>query len=440
MSTPSAPSIDWDHVTEEATDILSRYITIDTSNPPGREEAAAQFLADLLRRDGIDDIQFYDAGGEGRVSMSARLRGDGSRWPLILLNHTDVVPAEPSAWQEPPFSGAVKDDLIWGRGALDMKSMAVMELMATSLMRRHQIPHRRDIVFLAVADEEEGGEYGINFLDQNYPEVLDAEYVLNEGAWGSTEVLGVRRPVFNCSVSEKGPLWLTLKTQGRPGHGAVPLGDNAVERLVQALARIQSWQHPFTVVPEVELHFRRLHEAGILPQKPSVASIEQIARNNIVIRALITDTISTTGFKAGYKHNVIPATAEATLDCRLLPGTDHAAFADELKRVIDDPKVQVECAYNSSTPPSPVESELLKIIQDVVQEHVEDAPVLPSVSPAFTDSRIFRQRGITAYGFIPILLEPLEAASLHGHNERISIQNLRLGCQMLFEIVRRLCL
>ncbi|MGB6895205.1 MAG: M20/M25/M40 family metallo-hydrolase [Dehalococcoidia bacterium] len=439
MAVSSSPPIDWDQVTEEATDILSRYLAIDTSNPPGREEVAARFLADILRREGIEDIQFYDAGGEGRVSMSARLPGDGSRRPLILLNHTDVVPAEPSAWEEPPFSGVVKEGVIWGRGALDMKSMGVMELMAALLMHRHRIPRRRDIVFLAVADEETGSEYGIEFLDRNHPQVFEAEYVLNEGGWGSTEVFGVRRPIFNCAVSEKGPLWLTLKTEGRAGHGSVPHGDNALERLVRALARIEAWDRPTTILPEVELYFRRLHQGGILSEEPTPASIEEMAQDNILVQAITRDTVSITGCTAGYKHNVIPATAEATLDCRLLPGNDPQAFVDQMKQVIDDPRVTVEQVFSSGTMTSSVQTELFGIVEEVARDHIEEALVLPSVSAGFTDSRAFRRRGITAYGLIPILLEPLEAASIHGHNERISVQNLRLGTQILFEVVRRLC-
>jgi len=426
-------------VTAEATDILSRYLRIDTSNPPGREEAAARFLAEILRGEGIGEIQFYDAGGEGRVSMSARLAGDGSKRPLILLNHMDVVPAEASAWEEPPFSGAVKEGVIWGRGALDMKGMGVMELMAVLLVHRHGVAQRRDIVFLAAADEEMGGEHGIEFLDRNHPEVLDAEYVLNEGGWGSTEAFGVRRPTFNCSVGEKGPVWLNLKTEGRSGHGSVPHGDNALERLVEALARIQAWERPTTILPEVEQYFRSLYEGGILSEEPTPAFIEGMAQDNILVRAITSDTISVTTCQAGRKHNVIPATAEATLDCRLLPGHDAGAFTDQVRKVIDDPRVTVEEVFSSGTVASPVQTELFGIMEEVVREHVEEALVLPSVSAAFTDSRPFRRRGITAYGFMPILVEPLEAATIHGHNERISVQNVRLGTQILFEVVSRIC-
>ena len=438
----NAPAIDWDQVTQEATDILTRYLTIDTTNPPGNEEPAAHVLADILRKEGIDDITFYAASDEtskGRVSMRARLPGDGSARPFILLNHTDVVPVERDGWDEEPFAGIVKDGVIWGRGAIDMKSMGVMELMACLLMRRQGIPLRRDLVFFAVADEEAGSEYGVEFLAREHPESLEAEFVLNEGGWGNTELMGVKRPAFNCAVSEKGPCWLKLTVEGFPGHASVPHSGNALDRLVRALHRVQEWQQPQTVVPELDEYFARAHRAGFMEEEPTDQAIARMAEQNLLIRALTRNTISITTAHAGVKHNVIPAVAEATLDCRLLPGTDSDAFIEELRQVIDDPKVHIEKVLDSSTPPSPIDTELMRVMEDVVRDHIEEAVVLPGVSAGFTDSRVFRRRGTTAYGFIPMVLEPREAAAMHGHNERVSIENLGLGCQMLFEIVRRIC-
>jgi acetylornithine deacetylase/succinyl-diaminopimelate desuccinylase-like protein len=431
------PNIDWKEVMEEATDLLSRYIAVDTSNPPGNEEAAALFLADVLRREGLE-AHLYQA-APGRANLSARLPGDGSKRPLILLNHTDVVPAEPPFWQEPPFAGTVRDGVIWGRGALDMKGMAVMELMTFLLLKRHGIPLKRDVVFLALADEEAGGDVGIEWMDRHHPEVMDAEYVLNEGGGGSTELLGVRKPIFNCSVSEKGPLWLKLRAQGSPGHGSVPHDDNSLERLVRALYRVQGWQHPITVLPEMQLYLRGLRDGGVLSEIPDEKALAQIADSTPMVRAVLTNTISLTTCTAGYKHNVIPAVSEATLDCRLLPGHSPQAFVEELKGIIDDPKVEIEEVYRSDTIPSPVQTELFDVLKEVTQERVEGSLFLPYISAGFTDSRVFRQRGVVAYGLMPALLEPSDVAAIHGNNERISVENLRLGTQVLFEVARRLC-
>ena len=436
------PAIDWDAITDEATELLSEFIRIDTSNPPGREKAACDWLAGIFRRDGIHDIAFYDASddsehGADRMNMTAALSGDGSRPPLILLSHTDVVPVERQYWDFEPFSGAVSDGVIYGRGAIDMKSMGIMELMAMLIIKRRGIRQQRDIVYMALADEEAGGVWGIEWVERNHPELLDAEYVINEGGWGNAEIFGTRRPSFSCSVSEKGPLWLKLIAEGRPGHGSVPHPDNAIDRLVRALRKVQDWSRPVTLVPELRGYFDRLYRHQVLPE-PTQQAIEQLAGENIVARAILTNTVSATTLHSGIKHNVIPGIAEATLDCRLLPGQDPDDFIEQVRDIIDDAKVRIETVYASSTPASTAQTELFGVIEDVVHDHVEEALVLPSVSAGFTDSRVFRQHGITSYGFIPILLEPDEAMTVHGHNERIRIDNLRLGLQILFETVRRI--
>ena len=205
---PPTPNIDWDAITEEATTLLSEFIRIDTSNPPGREKAACEWLAAIFRREGIDEIAFYDASdgsehGAERMNMTATLRGDGSHPPLILLNHTDVVPVERQYWSFEPFSGAVVDGVIYGRGALDMKSMGVMELIAILIIRRHGLKLNRDVVYMALADEEAGGRWGIEWIEKHHPELLHADYVINEGGWGNLEVFGTNLPAFNASVSEK---------------------------------------------------------------------------------------------------------------------------------------------------------------------------------------------------------------------------------------------
>ena len=441
---PDQIRIDWDAITEEATQLLSAFIRIDTSNPPGRERAACEWLAAIFRGAGIDDIAFYDASddgeyGEDRMNMTATLAGDGSKPPLILLNHTDVVPVERQYWDFEPFSGAVTDGVIYGRGAIDMKSMGVMQLMTMLILKRNGITPKRDIVYMALADEEAGGVWGVEWIERHHPELLDAEFVINEGGWGNQEVFGTRRPSFSCSISEKGPLWLRLVAEGRPGHGSVPHPDNALERLARALVRIQEWSRPVTKVPELEGYFDRLYRHAILPE-PTPEAMVHLAGENLVAKAILTNTVSTTTARAGIKHNVIPGIAEATLDCRLLPGQDPDAFIEQVRKVIDDPKVRIETVYVSNTPASSADTELFGIIEQAVHDHVEEALVLPSVSAGFTDSRVFRKHGITAYGFIPVLLEQDEAMTVHGHNERISVENLRLGTQILFETVRRLCL
>ncbi len=434
--TPSAPPVDWDAACEEALGILREYLRIDTSNPPGRERLACDFLGAILEREGIA-FELFDA-GDDRVSLRAVLEGDGRKQPLMLLNHTDVVPVEREYWDEEPFAGIVRNGEIWGRGALDMKGLGVAELLTVLLLKRSGPPLARDVVFLAVADEEAGGTRGIEWLEAHHPEALAAEYVINEGGGGSTKLFGVERPVFTVTTGEKGPLWLRLVAEGRGGHGSVPHGDNALDRLVRALGRLHEWKREPSLSPVLEEYFERLERAGVYRGGRSIKELQKTATGDGRVRALLTNTISATTASAGVKHNVIPGRAEATLDCRLLPGVDADAFEAEVARVIDDPKVRIERVFAGASGTSAHDTELFTTIESVVRELVEDAVVTPGVTPGFTDSRVFRNRGVVAYGFSGGLTSPGHARTVHGHNERMTLDSFRLSCQMIYEVTRRM--
>lgn len=435
MASP-APAIDWDEATAEATELFSQFLAVDTANPPGNEAAACDFLGAVLRREGLA-YDLYET-GPGRVSLHCRLRGDGSAGDVILLNHTDVVPVEREFWTVEPFGGEIRDGYVWGRGALDMKCMGIFELMAVLLLKRLRLPLRRDIVFFAMADEEMGGEYGIDWFTANHPDLLKGDICLNEGAYGWAGWNGVQRPFFGFSPVEKHPLWLRLRAEGPPGHGSLPHKDNALGRLVRALDRIQSWQRPHVILPELRPLFDKLAQVGALPAVQNPADLEPLAAADRMVNAITQDTISLTTCHAGIKTNVIPAQAEATLDCRLLPGQSAENFTRMVRDVIDDPLVSVEPELASDTPASRLESDAYTIAEQIVREFDEQALILPTISSWFTDSRGFRQAGTPAYGFIPVLLEPEDYATIHGHNERLSLENVRLGTQILFELVRRL--
>ena len=430
-----APDVNWDDVQAEVVATLREYIRIDTSNPPGREETAARFLGDILEREGIAP-EYFEA-GEGRTSLRAVLKGDGRKAPVMLLNHTDVVPAETAYWQVPPFEGVLKDGCVWGRGAIDMKGMGVLELLTLLLFKRLGLTSSRDLIFLAVADEETGGSMGIEFLDRRHPALLrDAEYCLNEGGLATFQFLGARRPVFVCSPAEKGPLWLRLRAHGAPGHGSIPHNQNAAVRLVRALDAIEGWDRAVTVQPLTQAMLDGLRAGQAWPDPPP--SVEQLRAEHAAFRAMVTNTISLTTLSAGVKHNVIPASAEATLDCRLLPGASQDAFLREIREVIDDPDVELEVVFQSESGLSDWRTELVSIIQEVVTEEVEDALVLPVTSMGFTDSRVLRRRGVQAYGFIPAMMDASLAKGIHGHDERIPVSGLGSGVRILFEVVRRL--
>lgn len=439
--TPDLP-IDWNEITEHATSLLGDYIRINTTNPPGGEEAGAVFLREALRREGIES-KFYDA-GQGRVSMSARIPATINRGhkPIVLLSHIDVVPVEPSHWRMDPFSGAVVENVIWGRGALDMKGMGVMELLTLVLAKRHRIELDRDVVFVAVADEEEGGVHGVHYLADHHPEVLEASYVFNEGAYGFCEFMGREAKIVGIAPSEKSPCWLRFKAQGAPGHASVPHGKNALVKLIKALGRVEAAERRLVLTPAVEAMLRTLAQKGFLPEDldPHDENIlTMLTSMDAHLSAITHDTVSITSVHAGQKINVIPAGAEATVDCRLLPTTNPKEFVEEIRRIVDDPDVEVEVVYQHDSGMSSMDTPLVSIAAEVVREKLgPEAFLMPQLSPGFTDSHAYRWSGAQAYGFTPALLTREELGTIHGHNERLSVANLKLGTEVLFEVVRRL--
>ncbi|HEX5369450.1 MAG TPA: M20/M25/M40 family metallo-hydrolase [Dehalococcoidia bacterium] len=431
------PEIDWDDVAAEAVELLQRYICIDTTNPPGNEELATDFLADLLAAEGIESRKLFSA--PGRANLVADLPASNGDKPLVLLNHTDVVPVEADQWSVPPFDGLIKDGYVWGRGALDMKGMGVLELMTVLTLKRRGVRLRRPVRFMAVADEEAGSAYGVEWLDREHPELIDGAFVINEGGYGATSFMGVERPAFGISMAEKSPLWLTLRAKGRPGHGSAPHEDNVLDRMVRAMSAVQRWNRPYIMTPPMADALRGAHAEGYLDLNPDRASAQQLADRHRTLRNLLSNTISPTGLHTGIKHNVIPATGSATLDCRLVPGYKHAQFIEELRAVIDDPRVEIETVFASESPSTSPDTELHEAIKDVCAAVMPEAALLPRVTAGFTDSRTFRRRGIPAYGFVPMLLGPDEQGGMHGNNERISLANLRLGVEVLYRVVERVC-
>jgi acetylornithine deacetylase/succinyl-diaminopimelate desuccinylase-like protein len=426
-------TIDWEAATAEATSILREYLRIDTSNPPGNESRAVRFLGDILAREGIP-FETADAAPE-RGNLFARLgTGPGG---VCLLNHTDVVPVERQFWDRDPFAGEMVDGMVWGRGALDMKGMGVLELMVFLLLKRHGIELNCPVTFVAAADEEAGSAFGVSWLEQHRPQWLDTDLVINEGAYGLSTGKAKAAQVFQVAPTEKVPFWLKLTVRGRPGHGSVPHGDNCAEHLVQALERVSRWQQSLRILPVMRANIEAMREAGLM-RAGNDASALAAAERSPALRARLANTVSLSTLSSGIKTNVIPAEASATLDCRLLPDVDPDDFLTELRGVIADERVSIEVLNRFTGAESSMDTRFVRVVHEVVSELVEGAHVVPEMTSGFTDSRIYRLKGIPAYGFTPCLVPPEELAGIHGHNERISVENLRLGLQVLFEIVRRL--
>jgi acetylornithine deacetylase/succinyl-diaminopimelate desuccinylase-like protein len=444
-SSGAADAPDWSALTREATSILSQYLKIDTSNPPGRELPAAQFLQSLLAPERIETRVIESAPGRG--SVFARLRGDGTRKAVLLLNHLDVVPADARFWTVAPFGGEVKDGYVWGRGALDMKGAAVLQLMTMLLLKRHAVPLRADVIFLGTADEEAGGGLGAGFIVRRHWDLVkDAGVVLNEG--GGIRIDAAGRPTFAVAVSEKTPFRVTLVAAGPAGHGAMPRPDSAVHRLVAALARVGAYQAPVTVIPEVQAFYGELAEREPSPWReryrdlaaalkdPAVAA--EFAARDLAGNARVRNTIAITVLEGSSKVNVIPAQASAQLDVRLLPGVDPAVFLEELRRVVGDDSIRIEATPTLQAGRSPDTHALFDVLRALAREHDPHTLVTTPLLIAATDCRYFRPRGIPCYGFMPFRLPLGETAGIHGNNERVSVANLESGTRLLYEIVRRL--
>lgn len=319
-----------------------------------------------------------------------------------------------------------------------MKGMGVIELMTFLLLKRHGVALDRGVTFLAAADEEAGSAFGVGWLAEHRPAWLDAEVVINEGAYGLSGPMVKDALIFQVAPSEKVPVWVKLTVRGRPGHGSVPHGDNCAEHLVQALERVSRWSHGLRLTPVMQAHLAAMHAAGA-GGSPREADVFAAAERSPALRARLSNTVSLTTIDTGIKVNVIPAVASATLDCRLLPDVDVDSFLAELAGVIDDGRVQVEVLNRYEGAESSLDTEFVRVTREVVGEMVEGAQLAPELTSGFTDSRIYRKLGIEAYGFVPCLVSPEELAGIHGHNERISADNLKLGIQVLYEIVRRMC-
>lgn len=441
---PAAP-IDWSRLGEESARVLSDYLRVDTTNPPGNELKAAEFLKALLDREQIESQIFEYA--PGRADLYARMRGDGSRRSIVLLNHTDVVPANREFWQVNPFGGVTKDGFVWGRGALDMKGTGVTQLMAMIALKRSHTPLKRDIIFLATADEE-AGSTGARWFAEHQRDLLgNAEFLLNEG--GRIRMAGGRVDYYGVGLTEKSPFWLELTATGEPGHGSQPRRDTAVNRLVRALGRIASHETPIKVTPAVEKFFADLAARQANPARREMfAHIQAAVRNPAAaaeltrdqyFNAILRNTISATVLQAGNKTNVIPPEARAQLDVRLLPGENPQAFLAELTRVAAEPDVKIApLAEARPATSSPIDTDLFRAIVSLARQHDPGALVTTPMLSGYTDSHFFRELGIVSYGLDPVKTTDAEDRGVHGNDERVSLENLTFGTRFTTELLIRL--
>lgn len=438
----SPDSIDFRRAGEEALEHLRAIIRLDTSNPPGNETRVTTYLAERLRDAGLRPSVFEPE--PGRASLLVRFRGTGDRPPLLILSHIDVVPVEEESWSVPPFDPVVRDGYLWGRGTLDDKGMAAAELEVMLLLARHRLRLSRDIIFLAVADKEAAGEHGIDWLLHNHPDRLDCEMALNEGGrviWKDGRIRYVA-----IQTAEKTDQDFELIARGEPGHSSMPTAYNPINRLVRALDRIAAIDFPVQLNPVTRAFFTEL--APLFPRGLSVCAArldhplegEQCAEllsSSPDYNALLRTTCTPTLLSGGFKENVIPSAARANLNCRILPGTGVQEIAGMLRDAVDDPQVEIRFRNEPQTPSpaSPIDHPLVDAIRAVVDLMAPGVPVVPYMSAGRTDSQALRRRGIATFGLLPFPILEDEIRTIHGNDERVSIESFIWGTELLFRIV-----
>ena len=433
-----------DPIEHEAETALVSYLRIDTSNPPGNETAGARFLQQLLAKEGIE-AKLVGA-NPNRQSVYARLSSDTNEKALILLHHIDVVPAVASEWTKPPFAGVRTAGYIWGRGALDIKSLGIAELMAFVDLKRRHVPLRRDVIYLAVADEELGGANGCRALLEEHPELFaNAGFVLNEGGYNETIVDYVS--FWGIEVQAKVPLWLRVTMKGAPGHAASPPDDGgALAKLVRSLDAIEHIPAPYRLTPAV---VRSLHEAGKsrndergdvlrgIAEPLDVPRIERVLSPGY--RSLLRDTIAITRISGGNSINVLPTNASADLDIRLLPDETTEPMVARVKEALPrGGELQVLLA-GQPVPESPSDTELFGVLTSAMKKAEPRSIAGAVVGAGTSDSRFFRAKGIVAYGIAPFKVNYYDADTVHGNDERIRARFFSEGVRLMRSIVTDFC-
>lgn len=448
-----------DALADETIRFLRDLIRLDTSNPPGNEIIAAEYIASVLRQNGVAPTVIETAPKRGNVI--ARIKGNGNAAPLLLYSHTDVVPVEREHWTVDPFGGELRDGVVYGRGALDMKGITAMQLavfLAIARAGNHTgLPLQRDLIFAATADEETDTNQGIGILVEKHPDLLRAEYALSEFGGASTYV--GNRCFYPIQTAEKGNVWMRMIARGKPGHASVPHPDNAVlhlswaiDKLARAKLPMQATQtaHAFIngiadgiggaqgIALRAWLDLEALHDVPLhrLISDPSLAA---------ELHAITHNTVVPTGLRGGYKTNVIPSQVEATLDCRTLPGYNAPRLIEELLGLLGDDAradhVGFEVDSSGEAIEFPFDTPLFKLIGQTLRKHDPQGIPVPYMLTGATDAKHVVKLGAICYGFSPMQFAlGLNFFELvHGHDERVGVSALAWGVRVLYEVVREFC-
>ncbi len=433
-NSPKKKLVVYNAQTQQAMRLLRDYIKINTTNPPGNEEPAANYLKGILDKAGIESAVYVST--PGRANLIARLAAKTTPQepPLLFLHHMDVVPADPSEWSVPPFSGAEKDGYIWGRGALDTKLTGVLHLMTFIRLKKADLPLNRDIYFMAVADEETGGRWGAQWMLDKFWGQIKPGFVIDEGGFGFSGVFTEgKKTVYACAVEEKKVLGLQVTARGHAGHASMPNGGNPIDILRRALFRMEKvMEKSRGALPQSTLDM----EAKLGTLKPS-ALTDGLKRNTLAV----TSFVSYAGDSAAPKENVIPSSATAMVDCRLLPSVNEFDLLKNFKDEINDDRVTVAIVRRTQEEPMAWDynTPLWFALQKAIRKNDPGAVLVPLLYPAATDSRFFRAKGVASYGLAPVVLTEEEFRRIHSPDERAPIRRLEKGLRIMYDWVKIFC-
>ncbi|MFN7981688.1 MAG: M20/M25/M40 family metallo-hydrolase [Vicinamibacterales bacterium] len=426
--------------------LLQDIIKIDTSNPPGHEGAVDELLASRLRPLGFD-ITIVPTPEAGKSHLIARLKGDGSKRPVLLAAHADVVGVEREKWSVDPFAGVISDGHVYGRGAIDFKGGVAVFARAVMQLAERKVPLARDVIFLVEADEE-AAQYNTTWLSQTHWSEMDAEFALNEGGWIIAGDDG-RVKYVSISTADKSSIAVLVTAKGTSTHSSMPRPDNPIFTLAKALTRLSAYEAPLQLTPETKQFLSVLARTSAPPlstyyqtlltshDTAAIAAADREISKDPLMHAIIRNTIAPVIVNGGFRSNVIPGSADVILNVRAIPGTDPKDVVADLEKVIADPNVSVRLANPSAGPSranaSPQDTELYKALARNAKATFPGAEVTPYLFQAGTDAGAWRNRGVPVYGIYPYPITAEELTRMHGNDERVSIESLRLGTEMIFK-------
>ena len=425
--------VPWEKVEKETLEHFQALVRIDTSNPPGNETQAAEYMKGVLEREGIPAKLL--ALDPNRANLVARIRGNGSQKPILVMGHTDVVGVQKEKWSVDPFAAVRKEGYIWGRGTLDDKDNVTAGLMLMLLLKRQGVKLDRDVIFLCEAGEEGYNKEGLRHVMDKHWEEINAEFALAEGGGGTIKDGKVE--FVDVATTEKYRWRVQLLAKGRAGHGSQPTPDSAIVKIANAVAKIGAWMPEMKLSETTQTYFERLAE--ISPPEAAAryraildpakrAEVERyFAQNEPQHNSMIRTTLAPTVLKAGFRDNVIPSEAEATIDIRALPEEDMVQFRKRLEEVIGDPSIKIKPTLGrDKAPASKLNTEMWAALEKTQKRLYPEATLLPMMLTGASDLSPLRSKGVQSYGIGPLMLEKdtKEGVGAHSDNERILEKSL----------------